>query len=183
MQVGQLGRRLGWAVLVVLLTGAVSPAATPAGGNPPDFGRADLLIETAVDRGNIPGAVLLVGRGDTILYRQAYGSRSIRPGREPMTADTVFDLASLSKPVGCATSVMLLAERGKLNVKDTVARYLPAFASNGKDKITIEQLLLHRGGLIADNPISDYANDPDDAIKRVMDLTPVVEPGTKFIYT
>ena len=100
-----------------------------------------------------------------------------------MTLDTVFDLASLSKPVGCATSIMLLAERGKLNVADPVAKHLPAFAASGKQDITIEQLLLHRGGLIADNPISDYQHGPEEAMKRVMNLSPVVKPGTKFIYT
>jgi uncharacterized protein YbbC (DUF1343 family)/CubicO group peptidase (beta-lactamase class C family) len=100
-----------------------------------------------------------------------------------MTVDTIFDLASLSKPVGCATSVMLLAERGKLNVKDPVAKYLPAFAANGKDKVTIENLLLHRGGLVPDNAIEDFKDGPAKALERVMALTPVAEPGTKFIYS
>ena len=149
----------------------------------PDFARADALIETAIDRGQIPGAVLLVGQAERVLYRKAYGSRSVLPRREPMTVDTVFDLASLSKCVGCAPSVMLLAERGKLNVHDPVCKYLPAFASNGKAHITIEQLLLHRGGLVPDNPIVDYEMGPQEAMKRVMDQVPVAEPGTKFIYS
>ena len=159
--------------------------ATPvaAGDAPLDFSRAESLIETAIDRGHIPGAVLLVGKGERVVYRRAFGARSLRPQRDPMTTDTVFDLASLSKPVGCATSVMMLAERGKLNVKDPVRKYLPAFATNGKERITIEQLLLHRGGLIADNPMSDYARGPEEAVRQVMNLTPVVEPGSKFIYT
>src|SRR5213078_2171060 len=125
-----------------------APATSAADAVQPEFGKADALIETAIDRGQIPGAVLLVGQGDRTLYREAYGSRSVLPRREPMTVDTIFDLASLSKCVGCAPSVMLLAERGKLNVHDPVCKYLPAFASNGKAQITIEQLLLHRGGLV-----------------------------------
>ena len=169
--------------LFVSLVVALSQRAAAAPVGPPQFNRADALIETAVERGQIPGAVLLVGHGDQVLYRKAFGSRSLQPQREPMTIDTVFDLASLSKPVGCATSIMLLAERGKIAVTDPVAKYLPEFAANGKQNITIEQLLLHRGGLIADNPIGDYAQGPAEAIKRVMNLSPVVEPGTRFIYT
>jgi uncharacterized protein YbbC (DUF1343 family)/CubicO group peptidase (beta-lactamase class C family) len=176
MRMSQSGRGAAWVLALVL---ALAQAASAA----PDFGRADGLIESAIARALAPGAVLLVGQGDKVIYRQAYGSRSLQPRREPMTVDTVFDLASLSKPIGCATSVMLLAERGKLNVKDPVAKYLPSFAANGKERITIEDLLLHRGGLIADNPIEDFKGGPAEAMKRVMNLTPVAPPGTKFIYS
>lgn len=181
MRIGHRGgRNLGLALLLALVAPRVESGAD---GNAADFGRADLLIETAIDRRQIPGGVLLVGLGDRVVYRQAFGARAVQPERVPMTVDTVFDLASLSKPVGCATSIMLLAERGKVKVDDPVCTYLPAFAANGKDKITIEQLLLHRGGLIADNPIADYEQGSDRALKRVMNLSPVAEPGTKFIYT
>ena len=100
--------------------------------------RAGQLIERAIEEEKLSGAVLLVGQGDRVVYRKAFGSRSIQPQRTPMTEDTIFDLASLSKPVGCATSIMLLAERGKLRLSDPVAKYLPAFAANGKEAITIE---------------------------------------------
>src|SRR5215210_4423714 len=125
MLMGYRTWRLGWVVLGVLLGGKAVLAA--------DFSRADGLIATAIDRGLAPGAVLLVGRGDQVVYRQAYVAHSVQPRRKPITVDTVFDLASLSKPVGCATSIMILSERGKLNVKDPVANYLPAFAANGKE--------------------------------------------------
>src|SRR4051812_32180770 len=69
---------------------------------------ANRLIDEAVGWGEIPGAVLLVGRGEEIVYEKAYGSRALKPGRAAMTTDTIFALAWLSKPVGCATSVMLL---------------------------------------------------------------------------
>jgi uncharacterized protein YbbC (DUF1343 family)/CubicO group peptidase (beta-lactamase class C family) len=172
-----------WIGAIMLVMVLASDRTVGAGPGPADFSRTDALIETAIERGLAPGAVLLAGHGDEIVYRKAYGARSVEPRREAMTVDTVFDLASLTKPVGCATSIMMLAERGKLRVEDPVGKYLPAFAANGKQNITIEQLLLHRGGLIADNAIEDYANGLDEAIKRVMNLSPVVEPGTKFIYT
>jgi uncharacterized protein YbbC (DUF1343 family)/CubicO group peptidase (beta-lactamase class C family) len=100
-----------------------------------------------------------------------------------MTLDTVFDLASLTKPIATATSVMILVERGKLRFSDRVAQYLPAFGQNGKEKITVEQLLLHTGGLIADNPESDYQEGRSKSLERVFQLKPVAEPGSRFIYS
>ena len=122
--------------------------------------------------------MLLVGRGDDVIYRKAYGNRAIEPTVEPMTEDTIFDLASLSKPVGTATSIMILADRGKIDLDAPVAKYLPAFGSNGKDKVTVAQLLLHRGGLIADNSLKDYTDDPAESMKKILDLKLKYEPGT-----
>ncbi len=143
----------------------------------------DEAIRGAIDRGQIPGAVLVVGRGDAVLYEKAYGNRSVEPAVVPMTTDTVFDLASLSKPVGCATSIMLLAERGQLSLGDPVSKYIPAFASNGKERITIEQLLLHQGGLIPDNPMSDYRQGAEAALANVYALKPQKTPGQTFWYS
>lgn len=173
---------IGWLTALTVVMACLLARAAVATGIA-EFDRADTLINTAVERGQIPGAVLLVGKGDRVLSRRAYGARSLQPAREAMTPDTIFDLASLSKPVGCATAVMLLAERGKLTLTDPVAKYLPVFAANGKAGVTIEQLLLHRGGLIPDNPIEDYLHGRSEAINRIMNLSPVAEPGTKFIYT
>src|SRR5687767_1525558 len=145
--------------------------------------RADRLIERAIEEGQIPGAVLLAGRGDEVVHRKAYGSRSLKPQRVAMTEDTIFDGASLSKPVGCATSIMLLVERGKLGLQDPVAKYIPAFGVNGKESITVEQLLLHRGGLIPDNPMSDYEKGPEASLANVYNLTPESKPGKRFKYT
>src|SRR5437762_3181847 len=92
-------------VTLLLLSPAVASATAPAEAA---FRRADLLIEGAIEQGQLPGAVLLAGQGERVVYRKAFGSRAVQPQRVAMTADTVFDLASLSKPVGCATSIMLL---------------------------------------------------------------------------
>ena len=118
--------------------------------------------------------MLLVGRGDAILYEKAYGNRSLKPTTQPMTTDTVFDLASLTKPVATATSIMLLHMRGKLKLDDPVAKYLPAFRQNGKESITIADLLLHVGGLIPDDDLTDYANGPATAMQKIMALPPGV---------
>jgi CubicO group peptidase (beta-lactamase class C family) len=100
-----------------------------------------------------------------------------------MTIDTVFDLASLTKPLATATSIMILLEQKKLNLTDRVSRHWPDFAQNGKDALTLEQLLLHTSGLIADNPMTDYQDGRKKALRRIARLRPVTEPGKKFRYS
>ena len=150
---------------------------------PAAFAEIDLLVNRAIDHREIPGAVVLIGLGDDIIYRKAYGDRALLPDREPMTSDTIFDLASLSKPVSCATSIMLLAERGKIDPRAPVATYLPAFAQSGKDRITVSDLLLHRAGLPGDNELSDYAAGPASALQTIFAAPPAYEPGSRFVYS
>jgi CubicO group peptidase (beta-lactamase class C family) len=145
--------------------------------------RIDGVINKAVENGQLPGAVVIVVHRGHVVFRRAYGQRSKQPAAVPMTADTVFDLASLTKPVATAPSIMLLVEQGKLRLSDPVAKHLPAFAAQGKDKITIEQLLLHTSGLIADNPVADYKDGKKKALERICDLKPQAEPGTRFVYS
>ncbi len=100
-----------------------------------------------------------------------------------MTIDTVFDLASLTKPIATATSIMLLIQQGKLELNQTVSSIIPEFAAHGKDTITIRYLLTHTSGLIADNSISDYADGPDQAFVKINTLKLTAEPGAEFIYS
>ncbi len=143
----------------------------------------DGVMKQAVDKGDLPGAVVLIVHRGHVVFRRAYGQRSKKPVAVPMTVDTVFDLASLTKPVATAPSIMLLVEQGKLRLSDPVAKHLPAFAAHGKDKITIEHLLLHTSGLIADNPVADYKDGKKKAIERICDLEPRAEPGANFVYS
>jgi uncharacterized protein YbbC (DUF1343 family)/CubicO group peptidase (beta-lactamase class C family) len=145
--------------------------------------RADKLINDAVAAGKTPGAVLLAGQGDAVVYRKAFGNRSVEPKKVPETLDTIFDMASLTKAVATAPSIMILADRGKLNVKDKVAKYIPEFGQNGKEPITIEMLLLHRGGLVPDNDLSDFADGPEQAWQKIDALKPKWKPGTEFAYS
>jgi uncharacterized protein YbbC (DUF1343 family)/CubicO group peptidase (beta-lactamase class C family) len=154
-----------------------------AGMDAERLNRIDDAVKAALERGQLPGAVVLVLRHDKVVFRKAYGLRSKEPAEVPMTADTVFDLASLTKPIATATSAMVLLEQGKLRLSDRVAQYLPDFAPNGKEKITIEQLLLHTSGLIADNPLRDYQDGRDQALQRIDRLAPTAEPGSRFIYS
>jgi len=141
------------------------------------------IVQEAIARRELPGAVILVARQGRIVYWRAFGYRAVEPERIPMTRDTVFDLASLTKVVATATSVMILVERGKIRLGDPVSRYIPEFAQNGKERITIEQLLQHRGGLIADNDLADYRDGPEKAMERIYALGTIAEPGTRFIYS
>src|SRR5258707_7670036 len=117
------------------------PAAKPEtlGVSAERLDRIDGVVNQAIDKGDLPGAVVLSVHRGRVIFRQAYGLRSKQPESVGMTADTVFDLASLTKPVATATSIMLLVEQGKLSVSDPVAKHLPGFAAKGKDKITVKQ--------------------------------------------
>ena len=108
---------------------------------------ADAVIEKAIADKQMPGAVLLVGRGSEILYQKAYGMRALVPQAEPMTLDTVFDMASVTKVVATTTSVMILVEEGKIRLNDRVATFIPDFGRYGKGDITIRHLLTHVSGL------------------------------------
>src|SRR5438128_11524738 len=87
----------------------------------PAWQKLDQVVQRSIERGDLPGAVILVLHRDEIVYRKAYGSRRKLPAAEPMAADTIFDLASLTKPLATATSILLLMERGKLRLADRVA--------------------------------------------------------------
>src|SRR5919198_333699 len=115
--------------------------------------------------------------------RRAYGNRALEPQVEAMTPDTIFDLASLTKVVATATSIMILVERGQVRLGDPVARYIPEFAEMGKRNITVEQLLTHRSGFPPDNDLKDYEHGPEKAFENIWRLAPVAETGSRFIYS
>ncbi len=117
--------------------GLIAQDASPSGNavvitRGADFANIDEIMNAAVARGSIPGGVVLVGHNGKVVYRKAYGMRSLEPGREAMTVDTIFDLASLTKCIATATSVMKLVQEGKVRLNDPVSVYLPEFAKNGK---------------------------------------------------
>ena len=116
--------RIPAAVLVMVL-------GVCAAGAQSDFSAADRILNNAVDDHQIPGAVLVVGHEGRVVYRRAYGWRSLEPARESMTLDTVFDMASLTKALMTATAVMQLYEQGKISPNEPVSKYLPEFAANG----------------------------------------------------
>ncbi|HQX52936.1 MAG TPA: serine hydrolase domain-containing protein, partial [Planctomycetaceae bacterium] len=143
----------------------------------------DDIVREGIEQEKMPGCVVIIGRREGIAFRRAYGNRQLQPEQVAMTTDAVFDLASLTKPLATATSVMILIQQGKLDLNASVATYLPEFAQQGKDKITIRHLLTHTGGLIADNAMNDYANGADEAITKICALKPNAAPGESFTYS
>ncbi|MDD2824695.1 MAG: serine hydrolase, partial [Bacteroidales bacterium] len=129
----------------------VSPESV--GLNPERLALVDGVIGEAIQAGDIPGAVLAVVRHDRIAYLKAYGNRQLVPDTLPMTLETVFDLASVSKCVGTTLSIMQLVERGQLRLMDRVDQYLPGFQpwtdpETGRNvPVTIEDLMTHTSGL------------------------------------
>jgi uncharacterized protein YbbC (DUF1343 family)/CubicO group peptidase (beta-lactamase class C family) len=179
------GIGLGVFSLLVFFFALQTPAGdAPSGSIPVErFHPIDPVMEHALARGDLPGAVVLVEHRGRTVFRKAYGLRSKQPAEKPMTVDTIFDLASLTKPIATATSIMILIEQGKLHPADRVARYLASFGQNGKAEVTIEQLLLHTSGFVADNPVSDYRDGRQRAFERIDQLAPVAPPGSRFIYS
>jgi len=126
----------------------------------------------------------LVGHHGKVIFEKAYGNRSLEPTVEPMTVDTVFDLASLTKVVATAPAVMLLVQEGKLRLDDPAARYIPAFARSGKGAITIRHLLTHYSGLPADLRLSKKRKASAKTIlSRIYQIRPLAPPGRRFLYS
>jgi len=143
----------------------------------------DGLVATAIDEKKLPGCVVAIGRPGGLAWCKAYGNRQVEPEPVPMTVDTVFDLASLTKPLATATALMQLVERGQVDLDAPASKYIPEFAAAGKESITLRDLLLHRSGLIPDNPLADYLDGPVRARERLFALKPVAIPRTRFQYS
>jgi uncharacterized protein YbbC (DUF1343 family)/CubicO group peptidase (beta-lactamase class C family) len=143
----------------------------------------DPIITDAIAQQQIPGAVLIIGHDGQVVYRKAYGSRALEPKREAMTIDTVFDCASLTKVVATTTALMQLWEHGKFRMSDPVAKYLPEFAENGKQDITIRQLLVHYSGLPEDLDLTKKWEGKDTAYHMAFEVTPDRPPGSAFVYS
>jgi uncharacterized protein YbbC (DUF1343 family)/CubicO group peptidase (beta-lactamase class C family) len=183
------------AALVFTLAAALSEvlAGQPAAqkqAERPDFGRIDELVREAMAARLTPGAVVVVGRGpansrgtsDQTLYEKAFGFRATVPAEEPMTLDTVFDLASLTKVVATTTAMMTLIEEGRVRLNDTVASHIPGFERYGKGGITVRHLMTHVSGLRPDVDLHPWTGY-DAAIELAKDEVPTSAPGDVFVYS
>lgn len=183
--------------------GAVSdagrPAQPPAAAPEPDFGQVSELIGDAIAANKLPGAVAVIGHGGVIAFHHAYGSRKLagEPGldgapapAEPMTEDTIFDLASLTKSLGTATAVMQLYEQGAIAFDEPVQRYLPDFnaaADARRAEVTVRMLLTHTSGLPGDVNLGDPwglgAPDESEGVRRALTTPLEAAPGAGFRYS
>jgi uncharacterized protein YbbC (DUF1343 family) len=185
-------RRLAALCLALALAGSCAglPPAQASGEAAPTSGidldrltRIDAVVEEAIEAGQLPGAVVLVGRGDQVVWQKAFGNRAVVPALEPMTLDTVFDLASLTKVVATTTSVMMLVEQGRVRLTDRVATFIPGFERYGKGRITINDLLTHMSGLRPDLDLDEDWVGYDTAIALAIEEMPTDPPGRRFVYS
>jgi uncharacterized protein YbbC (DUF1343 family)/CubicO group peptidase (beta-lactamase class C family) len=178
--------------LAVLLLGVTLTAQrlppTPAAdaSHAMDLARLDEivpLVEQAMADKKLPGAVVLIGRGDTVVWQKAIGRRAVEPTPEAMTLDTIFDMASLTKVIATTTSVMKLVEEGRIRLNDRVSDYVPGFERHNKGNITIRHLMTHTSGLRPDLDLGDDWNGYDTAIERAVEEVPQTPPGERFVYS
>jgi uncharacterized protein YbbC (DUF1343 family)/CubicO group peptidase (beta-lactamase class C family) len=143
----------------------------------------DAVVRNAIASGHAPGAVVLIGHQGKVIYRKAFGNRSTDPVVEPMTPDTVFDMASLTKVIATTGSVMRMVQLGQIKLNDPVARYIPEFAQNGKGEVTIRQLLTHYSGLRPDLDLKPEWTSQLEAFRLASLEKPVNPPGSTFLYS
>src|SRR5580692_4389086 len=142
----------------------------------------DQQMERAVQDGLIPGAVVMIGHDGQIVYQKAYGSRALIPHREPMTLDTIFDAASLTKVIATTPSIMRLFEQGQIRLNDPVTKYLPEF-QGGHGDITIRNLMTHFSGLQPDLDLKPAWSGYETGIHRALIDKPASPPGVHFVYS
>ena len=143
----------------------------------------DDVVAKEIAEGHLPGAVVLVGRKGRVVWRKAYGDRAVEPAREPMTGNTIFDIASLTKVVATATSIMILVERGKVRLSDPLSKFIPEIKGEGRELVTIQLLLTHRAGYAPDFDLSERWMGHDAAIDRLIKEPLRNAPGSKFVYS
>src|SRR5215217_4380542 len=143
----------------------------------------DAVIDQEISNKRLPGAVVVVGRKGRMIWRKSYGARAVEPSHEAMTPHTIFDLASLTKVVATATSIMILVERGKLRLSDPVSLHIPELKGEGRDRITVEQLLTHVSGYAPDFDLRERWTGYDEAIKQLIKEPLRNPPGSRFTYS
>jgi uncharacterized protein YbbC (DUF1343 family)/CubicO group peptidase (beta-lactamase class C family) len=174
----------GFSAIVSVLGGlSVLASAQAIATQSARLGVLDRIVQQAILNEQIPGAVVLVGHDGQVIYRKAFGERALEPQREAMTLDTIFDVASLTKVVATTPAVMQLVEKGQIRLNDPVAKYLPQFAENGKEEITVRELLTHYSGLPEDLDLAQPWEGWETAVHMAYGLKPIYPPGSRFLYS
>jgi uncharacterized protein YbbC (DUF1343 family)/CubicO group peptidase (beta-lactamase class C family) len=174
-------------LVLVILTGSTHPGQSDGsrdarGLRPEKLAEMDAAINEAIANKRCPGGVLwFEHRG--LSYHKAYGNRALVPASEKMTEDTIFDAASLTKVIACTPAAMLLVERGKLNLDATVHTYIPEFEGDGKEAITVRQLMTHTSGLRPDIETSSDWHGQEMAIRKACEEKLQAKPGAVFRYS
>ena len=157
--------------------------APPAPGTAGRFAEVDRLLTDFVGQGAFPGAVVAVGHRGELAHLAAFGSQTYDPGSPPVTVDTIYDVASLTKVIATTTMAMMLVDEGRLDLDAPVVDFLPLFAGPGKEKVTIRHLLTHSSGVDWWAPLYEDLEGPAEYLARIQAMDLVYEPGSKSVYS
>ena len=141
------------------------------------------VAKKAIQSGGIPGAVILIGSEGKVVYRKAFGLSALKPKKIPMTIQTIFDIASLTKVIATSTAIMQLVEAGKLSLEDPVAKHWPEFGVSGKEEIRVRDLLTHYSGLRPSLDLKPNGSGRAAALSMIEEEKPLFPPGTSYIYS
>jgi uncharacterized protein YbbC (DUF1343 family)/CubicO group peptidase (beta-lactamase class C family) len=178
----RLSGRLG-PVSLLLALAVVVLGATHAATEELDFTAVDVAARDAVQSGEIPGVVVLVGRGNDVLLLRAYGSRRLIPEAVPMQTDTIFDIASLTKPFGTTLAVMALVERGAVKLDAPLGRYLSEFRKPAFAQVTIQRVLTHSAGFPGIPPPGSVKSSMSATVRAFARLPFDYPPGSGTQYS
>jgi CubicO group peptidase (beta-lactamase class C family) len=186
--IGTSGCRTGTDETAPQIIGKMEPHAIGEVKESMDWTKLDAIIGEELASGKVPGAVVCAGKGSEILYLKAFGSRTIVPDVQPMMADTIFDLASLTKPLATAGCILILMDHGKLSPDDPACRWLANFDTDEKRGILIRHLLTHTSGLPpymdAEKLKSEFGEKcPDRVIEAIGKASLLSRPGEAFRYS
>ena len=156
---------------------AAEPSPTFIGGT-----EIDEVMKEAIAAGQVPGAVVVIGHKGRVVFQKAYGYRALVPRREPMTLNTIFDVASLTKVVATTSAIAKLVEEGKVRLNEKVTEYIPEF-QGGKTDITVRNLLTHFSGMRPDIDLEPVWSGHDVGIRMAANDPPTGPPNTRFVYS
>lgn len=161
------------------------PLAAPqtVGMSAEKLNQIDALVEKDITDKKLPGAVVIIGHKGKIVYRKAFGNRALVPAVEKMTVDTIFDVASLTKPIATATSIMILVERGQIRLNDTIGKFIPEIEDENAKKVTILQLLTHVSGYQPDFDLREKWTGREGMLQALYKEKLKQPAGTKFVYS
>jgi len=168
---------------VLIQTLLLSPAHSLEAFSREQIAAIEESTRKAIRTGQVPGAVILIGNREKVLYRRALGFRVLKPKRVPMTPDTIFDVASLTKVIATTPAFMQLIETGKVSLDDPIAKHWQEFNTNGKEQITVRHLLTHYSGLRSGVDLRPDWSGYKEGLKKIVEEKPISIPGTLFTYS
>lgn len=147
------------------------------------FNSIDSMINKAIQDSTFPGGVLLVAKDGNIIYHKAYGHLTYDIKSEKTDLNTIYDLASLTKVLATTTASMMLVSQGKLDLHKPVQFYLPDFIGENKEKVLVQNLLLHNSGLPAWKKFYTFCKNEEEVIQDILKTPLEYEPGSKTVYS